>query len=57
MAIKTFYLLNTTATAPIWGGSLQDGGSAPAAASSTFGGTVGKAAPSFPYTAHEVWLN
>ena len=51
MAIKTFYLLNTTATAPLWGGSLQDGGSAPAGALSTFGGTAGKVSPaSTPYT-------
>jgi hypothetical protein len=37
MAAKTFYLLNTIATGPNWFGSTQDGGSAPAAANSTFG--------------------
>ena len=47
MAVKTFYLLNTTATAPFWGGSMQDGGSAPAAALSAFGWTVAKSAVAF----------
>jgi hypothetical protein len=42
MATKTFHLLNTTAAAPNWFGSLQDGGSAPAAALSVFGWTVAK---------------
>ena len=46
---KTFYLLNTTGTAPNWGGSLQEGGSPPTAAVSVAGFTVAKVALSIPY--------
>jgi|GEM_PF-1906269 len=42
MPTKTFYLLNTAAVAPNYWGNMQDGGSAPAAASCTYGWTVAK---------------
>jgi hypothetical protein len=47
MAIKTLYLLNTTAASPDWNGSLQDGGTAPSAAVSTFGWTVAKTSTAY----------
>ena len=47
MATKQFWLLATTATTPDWFGVLQDGGSAPTAANSAYGWTVGTAANQF----------
>src|SRR5215831_8571812 len=49
MATKTFYLLGTAATSPGWGGNLQDGGSAPTAANSTFGWKVAKVSTATPF--------
>ena len=43
MAVKTFWLLNTAAATPFFGGSLQDGGSAPTAANASFGWVIGTA--------------
>jgi len=37
MATKTFWLLGTTATSPDWGGKMQDGGTAPGAATPSYG--------------------
>lgn len=49
MPIKTFYLKNATAAGSVMG-SLQDGGTAPTAATTTTGWTVGKtAAGNFSY--------
>lgn len=45
MAVKTLYALGTTAVTPNWWGNLQDGGTAPTAANSTFGWGVAKSAP------------
>jgi len=44
MATKTLYVLNTTASSPGWFGSLQDGGTAPTAANTSFGLQTGKLA-------------
>jgi len=53
VAVKTFYLLNTTAVTPDWMGRLQDGGTAPTAALSAFGWKVAKTSTSTPFwTAH-----
>lgn len=49
MAVKTLYVLGTTATSPNWFGSMQDGGTAPTAANATFGWGVGKNTISTPY--------
>jgi hypothetical protein len=47
VAIKTYYLLNTAAATPFFGGSLQENGSVPTAVSSSFGWTVAKGAAGF----------
>jgi hypothetical protein len=47
MAVKTFHLLNATAIAPGWFGQMQEGGSTPAAALSSFGWTVAKSSTAF----------
>lgn len=49
MAVKTFYILTTTATAPNWFGSLQDSGAAPAAAASAYGWIPGTGLLNAPY--------
>jgi hypothetical protein len=49
MPAKTYYFLTTTAATPNWFGSLQDGGSAPTAASTAFGWAPSKTAISTPY--------
>lgn len=41
MAAKVFWVLNTAAASPFFGGSLQEDGSAPTAANSSFGWTIG----------------
>lgn len=48
MAVKTLYVLNTTAATPNFWGNLQEGGSPPTAGLSTYGWGVAKtASPSF----------
>jgi SAM-dependent methyltransferase len=49
MPAKTYYFLTTTAVTPNWFGSLQDGGTAPTAASTAFGWAPSKTAISTPY--------
>src|SRR5262245_8253402 len=47
MATKTFYVLNTAAPSPNFFGQLQEGGSAPTAANSTYGWGVAKTSTAF----------
>jgi hypothetical protein len=49
LATKTLYILNTAAATPFFGGSLQEGGSAPTAANTSFGWTVAKTATTSPF--------
>jgi hypothetical protein len=44
VAVKTLYILGTSAATPNWFGNIQDGGSAPAGANSTWGWGVAKSA-------------
>jgi hypothetical protein len=47
VAVKTLYLLNASSGASFNGGAMQDGGTAPTAATSSFGWTVAKGAAGF----------